>query len=147
MTKTDYILLHESLCERMVKITRAKNADYSGAGDDPFANFRQIGHLLQTPNAVEQGFLTRMSDKMARIASFIAKGQLQVKDESVEDTLLDLANYCLLMIGFIKDKQGWKPQPPAQVFEEGQLGPVGEHTPQEFKRPLKQKRSYDDVSV
>jgi hypothetical protein len=46
-----------------------------------------------------------MSDKFARITTFVNKGVLKVKDESVEDTLLDLANYCILMAGYIKSKR------------------------------------------
>lgn len=110
MTKAEYIELHQYLCLKMVEITKAKNADYSGSGDDPFSNFRQIGHLVQMPNVCEIGFLTRMSDKFSRIGSFISKGTLQVKDESVEDTLLDLANYCLLMIGFLKSQKPIEPR-------------------------------------
>jgi len=53
----------------------------------------------------EQGFLTRMMDKMKRIASFAEKGELQVKDESVTDTLRDLANYACLLAGYIESKK------------------------------------------
>jgi hypothetical protein len=105
MTKKQYMEFHEKMCARMVDITKRKNADYSGAGDDPFNNFRHIGNLVQMPNVCEIGFLTRMSDKFSRIGSFISNGQLQVKDESVTDTLLDLANYCILLAGFILSKQ------------------------------------------
>jgi hypothetical protein len=50
------------------------------------------------------GFLTRMMDKMKRIASFVEQGNLQVKGESVTDTLQDLANYSCLMAAYIKSK-------------------------------------------
>jgi hypothetical protein len=96
--------MHKALCEKMMEITARKNADYAGSGEDPFANFRQIGYLVQSPNIVEVGFLTRMSDKLSRVGSFISNGELKVKDESVEDTLLDLANYCILFIGYLKSK-------------------------------------------
>jgi hypothetical protein len=46
-----------------------------------------------------------MLDKVARVVTFVKKGVLQVKDESVEDTLLDLANYCILFAGYIKAKK------------------------------------------
>lgn len=105
MTKKGYMELHKALCEKMMEITARKNADYAGSGDDPFANFRQIGHLIQSPNIVEIGFLTRMSDKLSRVGSFISNGELKVKDESVEDTLLDLANYCILFIGYLKARE------------------------------------------
>lgn len=105
MNKKQYLDFHKSFCEEMINVTKMKNADYSGAGDDPFSNFRQIGHLIQTDNVVEIGFLTRMSDKFSRIGSFISNGTLQVKDESVEDTLHDLANYCALFAGYLKSER------------------------------------------
>lgn len=94
---------HKAMCDKMVEITKAKNADYTGAGDDPFANFK----IVQTFGCVnvEQGFFTRMCDKMSRISSFIEKGTLQVKDESVEDTLLDIANYAILFRGYLESKK------------------------------------------
>lgn len=105
MTKDEYIIFHKECCDRMVDVTKKKNADYTGGSDDPFANFVQIGSLVQIPNVIEVGFLTRMSDKFSRIGSFITKGMLQVKDESVEDTLIDLANYCILFAGYLKSKK------------------------------------------
>lgn len=106
MNKAEYMEFHRQQCDRMIEITKKKNADYSGAGTDPFANFRQVGHLIQNiPQIVEIGMLTRMSDKMSRIASFVEKGELQVKDESVQDTLLDVANYAILFMGILEDKK------------------------------------------
>lgn len=105
MTKEEYIKFHQESCNKMVAVTKAKNADYTGGSDDPFANFEQIGHLVQVPSVVEIGFLTRMSDKFSRIGSFVTKGILLVKDESVEDTLIDLANYCILMAGYLRAKK------------------------------------------
>lgn len=102
MTKSEYIEFHKSMCDKMIEVTRAKNHDYTGTSDDPFSNFRRCEQLEIC--SAEQGFLTRMSDKMARINSFVQKGTLAVKDESVVDTLLDLANYSILMAGFIKSK-------------------------------------------
>lgn len=107
MTKRAYLEFHKRFCEKMVEVTQKKNADYSGAGDDPFNNFRHIGNLVKVNGVdmVAAGFLTRMSDKFSRIGSFIAKGELQVKDESVEDTLLDLANYAALLAGYLAEQR------------------------------------------
>ena len=45
-----------------------------------------------------------MTDKLTRIASFVRKGFNEVKDETIEDTLPDLANYSLLcLIEFRKE--------------------------------------------
>lgn len=87
----------------MQKITRAKNADYTGKGDDPFANFRKIEALTNGAVSVEAGFLTRMSDKFSRIGALMTQ-EAQVKDESVIDTLLDLANYSALLAGYLQSK-------------------------------------------
>jgi hypothetical protein len=103
MTKAEYMAFHEACCRRMVEVTKAKNADYTGTSDDPFANFSRVENVGIC--TTEQGFLTRMFDKFSRITSFVQKGVLLVKDESVEDTLIDLANYCILMAGFIRSKR------------------------------------------
>lgn len=103
MNKAEYLAYHEDCCERLKSITKAKNADYTGDSEDPFANFRQVEVVGVC--ATETGFLTRMFDKFSRIRSFVQKGVLHVKDESIEDTLLDLANYCILMAGYIKSKK------------------------------------------
>jgi hypothetical protein len=99
-----YLDLHSEYLASMSRIALAKNADYTGGADDPFSNFRLVEAL--GIGSAEQGFLTRMTDKLSRISSFTKQGTLMVKDESVEDTLLDLANYCLLMAAYLKDKQG-----------------------------------------
>lgn len=105
MQKSEYLEFHKAMCAKMIEITQAKNADYTGSGDDPFKNFRAIGNMFsRDPHVVNQlGFMTRMSDKMSRIASFIEREELSVKDESVEDTLIDLANYCILFAGYLRE--------------------------------------------
>jgi len=107
MTKEQYRQFHNEFCETMITVTGKKNADYSGSGGDPFANFRHIGGLVQglEVDVVAFGFLTRMSDKMARIGSFITKGKLEVTDESVEDSLIDLANYSALLAGYLRERR------------------------------------------
>jgi hypothetical protein len=102
MTKQEYFKFAESFFNSCVEISRKKNADYTGKSDDPFSNFASVEVL---GISTEHGFLTRMIDKMKRIASFVENGQLQVKDESVADTLRDLANYSCLLAGYIESKK------------------------------------------
>lgn len=104
MTGEEFVKFHAEACEKMQAICKAKNADYAGAkgGKDAFANFRMVEHLGVA--SVEQGMLTRMCDKFSRLASFIEQGTLQVKDESIQDTLLDFANYCILLAGYLRQK-------------------------------------------
>ena len=88
----------------MVETMEAKNADYSGASaDDPFFNFTRV-EALEIASA-EQGFLTRMTDKFTRIISITKKGSAKVKDETIIDTLVDLANYSLLLAAYLESKK------------------------------------------
>lgn len=103
MNREQYLKFHAKTLEAMTKTTVAKNHDYAGNGDDPFSNFRQVEKLGLCSSEV--GFVTRMTDKLSRIISFINSGTLMVKDESVQDTLIDLANYCILMSAYIEDKK------------------------------------------
>lgn len=101
-----YLAFAKSTTEKMLQISKQKNADYTGGNSDPFANFTRVEALGIC--STEQGFLTRMTDKMCRISSFVKNGTLEVKDESVEDTLIDLANYCILMLGYLEQKKRGK---------------------------------------
>lgn len=102
-TKEGLINYLEHMTNRMVATARAKNADYTGADSDPFANFSSVER--DGIATTEQGFLTRMRDKWSRIISLVGSGKAQVKDESVIDTLVDLANYCLLLAAYLEAKK------------------------------------------
>ena len=107
MTRKEFLEFHKNCCTEMHTITAQKNADYSADSEnDAFGNFRMVQYLGAA--TVEQGFITRMTDKLARIASFCKKGELQVKNESVTDTLLDLANYCILFAGYLQSEKDKK---------------------------------------
>lgn len=103
MTKDEYFKFHREFCDKMIEVTKKKNHDYTGGADDPFANFSNVKACGGA--TAEQGFLIRMNDKAMRISSFVEKGKLLVEDESVQDTLHDLANYCALMSGYIESKK------------------------------------------
>jgi len=108
MNREEYLKFHKECCEKMTSITTAKNKDYAGFDDssNAFGNFTVVENCGIA--SAEQGFLTRMMDKISRINTFVKRGVLNVKDESVEDTLLDLANYAILMAGYIRDKRDKK---------------------------------------
>lgn len=90
-----YLKMFEEICGQMLDLTRRKNADYTGDSGDAFANFRVVEDLGLA--SVEVGILTRMSDKFSRISSLLKKAG-QVKDESMEDTILDLAVYSVILL-------------------------------------------------
>lgn len=122
MTKQEYLAFHAETCRRMVEITKAKNADYTGTNTDPFANFSIVEKLGIA--SVEQGFLVRMMDKVSRINSFVQKGVLEVKDESVEDTLIDLANYSIILAAYIRSRRtANNPRNPGRTASAGTSAP------------------------
>lgn len=41
--------------------------------------------------------LTRISDKFNRLENLILNGECEIKDESIKDTLMDLANYAIML--------------------------------------------------
>lgn len=82
-----------------VALSYLKNHDYGNG--DVFGNFREFG---------TQGFLVRISDKWARIKTFAGCGKLLVKDESVLDTLIDLANYCALLGAWLYNQKNEQPR-------------------------------------
>lgn len=90
-----YFRHFQAITEEMFTTTKSKNNDYGGA-DDPFKNFREFGEL---------GILVRMSDKFARIKTALAeKRELLVKDEIIEDTIIDLAVYTVILASWRRMK-------------------------------------------
>jgi hypothetical protein len=102
MTKAEYLKFFEERNASKLALTKAKNDDYS-AGADPFANFTRVEAMGVC--STEQGFLVRMTDKMSRISSFVQRGELSVKDESVDDTLKDLSIYADLFAAYLRSKK------------------------------------------
>jgi hypothetical protein len=103
MNKDEFLDYHKNCCDYLVDLTRKKNKDYSGNNDNPFFNYESTERLNVT--STEKGFLVRMLDKYNRINSFIEQGVFEVEDEKIEDTLLDLANYSIMMSAYIKHKK------------------------------------------
>lgn len=79
-----------------VEISSRKNNDYCGdsQNSDPLKNFKAVEAFGLDPR---QALFTRMLDKMQRIATYLQKGELQVKGEGFKDACSDLSNYALLL--------------------------------------------------
>lgn len=93
-TQQEFLARMEQLYARNVSISRAKNSDYATTAD-PFANFK-VCEALGIP--AEVGIVVRLSDKLARVSNLIQPGRVaQVVDESILDTLSDLANYSMIL--------------------------------------------------
>lgn len=74
-----------SITQDMTKTYAAKNHDYGNSFEQSLDEFGLIASIV------------RLSDKMNRIKSLIKK-EAQVKDESIKDTLLDMANYAIMTV-------------------------------------------------
>ena len=78
----------------MAKLHSRKNHDYAGKGN-PLRNFYKCKEQGIEP---WRGVMVRLSDKWSRLESFCQQGTLEVKGESIVDTLMDNAVYSLLAI-------------------------------------------------
>ena len=55
-------------------------------------------NISQAPGGPENGLRVRMWDKMARLNHILENPGVDTNDESLEDTLTDLLNYCAIFI-------------------------------------------------
>ena len=75
---------HMNVCKELNSLYEAKNHDYG----DSFAKVRnELGNVA---------ILVRLYDKIERLKTLLMGADAKVKDESIEDTLKDLTNYCLM---------------------------------------------------
>lgn len=78
----------------MAKTYAAKNHDYGNSFDKSLDKFGIVASIV------------RMGDKMNRIESLTNK-EAKVNDESIKDTLLDLANYAIMTVMWLdKTRKG-----------------------------------------
>ena len=77
---------HYAICQKLNAVYKAKNHDY---GDSFGDTYKKLGIISA---------VTRLSDKMNRLMSLAVSHDVQVKDEKIEDTLLDMANYAIMTL-------------------------------------------------
>lgn len=104
MNRHELIEYHAEITAEARKLMKRKNHDY--AGDDaknPWMNFErsEIMGVCKT----EQAFMVRILDKVSRLITFIDAGELQVKEEGVQDSIIDIINYMVLFGAFIEDQK------------------------------------------
>lgn len=73
------------IAAQMADLYEKKNADY---GDSYSKSIKKYGAVAG---------LVRLSDKFNRLENLILHGECEIKDESVKDTLIDLANYAIML--------------------------------------------------
>ena len=81
---------HEQICNEIHEMYIKKNADY---GDSVGELYKKLGDI---------SFLTRISDKYNRLMNLMCDydgyKKKDINYESVEDTIQDLANYCIIWL-------------------------------------------------
>lgn len=80
MNKTE---IHKVICDQLHAQYAAKNADYGNS-------------FAKTRSKYENAILIRLHDKFSRLEELLGSGRIPCVDESVDDTLADLANYCIM---------------------------------------------------
>ena len=81
-----------SIAQDMTKTYAAKNHDYGNSFEQSLDKFGLVASVV------------RLGDKMNRIES-LTKKEAQVKDESIKDTLLDMANYAIMTVMWMNKNQ------------------------------------------
>ena len=87
---------HEKICKELNALYARKNADY---GDSFHKSYLQEGWAMPR---------IRLGDKYNRLCSLTLgqSGRQLVKDESLRDTLIDLANYAIMTIMELDEERG-----------------------------------------
>lgn len=86
--KFDRIQKHLEIVTALNQLYAKKNHDYGNSFGE---TYQKLGIISA---------LTRISDKYNRLISLATKPEEErkVKDESIQDTLLDLSNYCIMTV-------------------------------------------------
>ena len=80
------IEIHKNICDSLNDLYKKKNQDY---GDSFSKSYKEYGLTMSC---------IRLEDKLNRLKSLNKNGNAQVKDESIQDTLMDLANYAIMTL-------------------------------------------------
>ena len=89
------------ILDKMQAVYEAKDSDYSATG-------LPMGNLRKCEDAgIEawRGCLVRIGDKMSRLENFLKEKEYLVISEKAEDTVIDLANYAILMACLIQESK------------------------------------------
>lgn len=84
---TNKVKAFETIVNEMVELYKRKNSDY---GDSFGKAYKELGVISA---------VTRLNDKMNRLKSLTMPNAVQkVNDESIADTLIDIANYAVMTL-------------------------------------------------
>lgn len=87
---------------------RRKNAGYAGKANNWDQNFRVV-ERIGVP--IEDGLMVRLCDKWERLCNLWDRPDLDQVDEALDDTLLDLVNYGLILLTVRREAAAAAAQP------------------------------------
>ena len=86
-TKMDRLDIYQYILNNLEETYKNKNNDYGNSVADTYKKFGDLS------------FLVRITDKYNRLLTLCnPNNEQKVKDEKIDDTILDLANYCVLWL-------------------------------------------------
>ena len=88
----DNVKVHDRICLGLNNIYEKKNSDYGNSFENSLDKHGLIAGIV------------RMDDKMSRLISLNSKKEQQVMDESLRDTLMDLANYAIMSVMWLDEQ-------------------------------------------
>lgn len=92
--------LHAELTDKGRTLMETKNHDYTG-GRHPLANFMAAERRGIDPAL---GLMLRVDDKLARVQTYIHRGELKVIGEGLEDAIVDVINYMVLLYAMLEER-------------------------------------------
>lgn len=99
MTKEEQAKHFEEITSKMKEILLKKGNDY--ANNDRLSNFKLAGSICGLK--AEQSCLSLIATKVARLGVLLNSDK-EPNNESIQDSVLDLANYSILLSMILADK-------------------------------------------
>lgn len=87
----------KSVLNDMLKLIVSKRSDYSDQKDF-LSNFQKTANI--TGLGVDASFKVLLATKIVRVMELTAPGRDAPKNESIDDSLIDLANYSVLWLAW-----------------------------------------------
>lgn len=99
MNKKEQLEHFDALVAKMRGVLETKGDDY--AGGDRLSNFKNVGAIVRI--SPEVSCLDKIGTKVARLGTLFSLDG-PPKNESIEDSVLDLANYAILLHMIVSDR-------------------------------------------
>lgn len=81
----DRTAMFREITGKMADLYEKKDRDYGNSFNRSIERYGAVAGLV------------RISDKFNRLENLMLNGECEIKDESIKDTLMDLANYAIML--------------------------------------------------